>query len=199
MDSKGKTQKSEGSRSSARKRILDAAEELFAANGFNATTTQRISKESGTPSGLIFYYFETKQGLLRALLEERSFLPELRNILQGAADADPRSTLVSIGIGFLQTLEREKNLLRILLGESLTNDAVSERFAKLRGEAMGLIASYLQDAVRDGRLQPVDPLAVTRSFMYTMLFTAVFEDVQDPQALVEETVDLLLENRIPDS
>lgn len=181
-----------------RERILDAAEKLFAANGFDATTTQRISRESGTPSGLVFYYFGTKQGLLKILLEERTYLPELRDVLRSAADGDPRSALTNTGVGFMRALEREKNLVRILLGESLTNEAVSERFTELREEAMALISAYLDEAVQEGRLNPVDSRSLTRSFMYTMLFAAVFEDVKDPQAFAQTTANLLLENRIPD-
>lgn len=197
MDSESKTQRSDGPRSSARERILDAAERLFAAHGFAATTTQRLSKEAGTPSGLIFYYFETKQGLLRTLLEERSFLPEIRPLLSNAEDADPRSTLVAIGTGFLQALERERNLLKILFSQSLTDDAVYEQLAGLRGEAIALISAHLDDAIQDGHMAPVNTQIATRAFIYTLLFSALFNDVQDPQSLVEETADLLLKNRIP--
>lgn len=48
--------------------ILDAAEELFARQGFAATTTKQIGSAAGVNPALIHYYFGNKQGLYRALL-----------------------------------------------------------------------------------------------------------------------------------
>lgn len=55
----------------ARTRILDAAEKLFAADGFDATSTARVATSAGVPKGLVFYYFPTKLDLLIALVNER--------------------------------------------------------------------------------------------------------------------------------
>ncbi len=48
--------------------ILDAAEELFARQGFSATTTKQIGSAAGVNPALIHYYFGNKEGLYRALL-----------------------------------------------------------------------------------------------------------------------------------
>lgn len=48
--------------------ILDAAEELFAKQGFAATTTKQIGAAAGVNPALIHYYFGNKEGLYRALL-----------------------------------------------------------------------------------------------------------------------------------
>jgi AcrR family transcriptional regulator len=39
----------------ARERILDAAEDLFAADGFDATPTARIARRAAVAKGLLFY------------------------------------------------------------------------------------------------------------------------------------------------
>ena len=53
----------------ARERILQAAEELFAVGGFDATPTSRIAERAGVPKGLVHYYFKRKPDLLAALVE----------------------------------------------------------------------------------------------------------------------------------
>ena len=53
----------------ARERILAAAEELFARDGFDATPTSRIAERAGVPKGLVHYYFRRKPDLLAALVE----------------------------------------------------------------------------------------------------------------------------------
>ena len=50
--------------------ILKIALQLFANEGFHATSTSRIAKEAGVSEGLIFRHFINKEGLLRAILKQ---------------------------------------------------------------------------------------------------------------------------------
>lgn len=49
-------------------KIVDAACELFSAEGFDAVATSKIAKHAGVSEGLIFRHFENKKGLLNALM-----------------------------------------------------------------------------------------------------------------------------------
>lgn len=49
--------------------ILETALGLFSKNGYNATSTAKIAKQSGVSEGLIFKHYENKNGLLEAILE----------------------------------------------------------------------------------------------------------------------------------
>ena len=51
-------------------KILKAALELFALEGFKATSTSKIAKRAGVSEGLIFRHFENKEGLLEAIIKE---------------------------------------------------------------------------------------------------------------------------------
>lgn len=51
-------------------KILAAALDLFANEGYNATSTSKIAKQAGVSEGLIFRHFESKKGLLDALVDE---------------------------------------------------------------------------------------------------------------------------------
>lgn len=51
-------------------KILAAALELFANEGYNATSTSKIAKKAGVSEGLIFRHFENKDGLLQAIVKE---------------------------------------------------------------------------------------------------------------------------------
>lgn len=50
--------------------ILQAALELFAKEGFKATSTSKVAKLAGVSEGLIFRHFRNKEGLLEAILRE---------------------------------------------------------------------------------------------------------------------------------
>jgi AcrR family transcriptional regulator len=50
-------------------RILRAAGKLFAAKGYEATTMQDVVTEARTSIGNLYFYFQNKEALMRALLE----------------------------------------------------------------------------------------------------------------------------------
>jgi len=52
-------------------RILDAAEQLFADQGFAATSLRRITAEAGVNLAAVNYHFGSKDALLRAVFERR--------------------------------------------------------------------------------------------------------------------------------
>lgn len=51
-------------------KILQAALELFAREGFKTTSTNKVAKLAGVSEGLIFRHFSNKDGLLQAILKE---------------------------------------------------------------------------------------------------------------------------------
>lgn len=51
------------------RKIVAAAEYVFAYYGFKGATTEQISKQVGLPKANIHYYFKTKSDLYRAVLE----------------------------------------------------------------------------------------------------------------------------------
>ncbi len=51
-----------------RKRILDAAEQIFYRKGFDGARVDEIAEEAGVNKALIYYYFESKKALLEELV-----------------------------------------------------------------------------------------------------------------------------------
>lgn len=51
-------------------KILRAALQLFAKEGYHATSTSKVAKLAGVSEGLIFRHFGNKEGLLQTILEE---------------------------------------------------------------------------------------------------------------------------------
>lgn len=53
----------------AKKRILDAAVELFSKKGYDATRVNEIAETANVTKGLIYYYFKSKEEILDYLLQ----------------------------------------------------------------------------------------------------------------------------------
>ena len=76
-----------------KKRILDAAERLFADHGFPATSMRDITHEAGVNLAAVNYHFGSKEALLIAVLERttapvnRTRLEQLNDLEAAAGDA----------------------------------------------------------------------------------------------------------------
>ncbi len=50
--------------------ILKSAQQLFATEGYHATSTSKVAKMAGVSEGLIFRHFGNKEGLLKAIIDQ---------------------------------------------------------------------------------------------------------------------------------
>ncbi|WP_156677677.1 TetR/AcrR family transcriptional regulator [Sphingomonas profundi] len=82
--------------------ILDAAEKVFAERGFHATTIREVFKEAGLNSGLMTYYFSSKDELFtQAVMRRHGQLKEKFTRLFDAPSASgkvPRSAEECVGL-----------------------------------------------------------------------------------------------------
>jgi AcrR family transcriptional regulator len=95
--------------------VLDAAERVMAAEGFEAATIARVVEESGVPLSSVYHYFGSKDGVLLAVMErgaERFFadLPEPDR--RAGRPADHLRMIVTTAV---QALERHPDFLRLLV------------------------------------------------------------------------------------
>ncbi|MFW5795488.1 MAG: TetR/AcrR family transcriptional regulator [Bacillota bacterium] len=54
-----------------RNTILDEAEKLFIEEGFEKATVKEIAERAGVAKGTFYYYFDTKEDIINALLDKR--------------------------------------------------------------------------------------------------------------------------------
>ena len=86
-----------------RRRILDAAEEVFAGCGYAAATTRGIAQRAGIGKRMLFYYFPNKDALVVALVE-RELESERERLLAILAPARTPRALAAQLHAFGETL-----------------------------------------------------------------------------------------------
>jgi AcrR family transcriptional regulator len=176
-----------------RTRILDAAQCLFAAQGFDATPTKAIAEQAGVPNGLIFYYFPTKKALLEMLIAERNMLPDIQAIVQAPVRRDVHATLVTLAKNYLKALKQHEDLSRIMLREFRSHEDVTKNFKTLREEQLRLIAAYMEESMRVGGIQAgKDVQVMARVFLYNLIFVGLVDPLSNTPRFIEDMVDLLL-------
>lgn len=61
-----------------RNRLIEAADELIYKQTFNSTTLANIATQADVPLGNVYYYFKTKDDILKAVIQKRSALLQER-------------------------------------------------------------------------------------------------------------------------
>ena len=101
--------------------ILDAAERLFAAQGFARTTIKDIGREAGVNSALLYYYFADKDRLYREVLQR--FVSRLVTRTMAATGDDPAAALRAFVIAQAETVAASPHAPRLFARELIDYDA----------------------------------------------------------------------------
>lgn len=133
----------------ARQRLLDAATQVFAENGFDGASTRAIVRKAGVNISAIPYYFTSKDGLYEAVIrniiaiihdEARNKAEEIRHALDAGdlTGTHARRLLhdfINLFIDFLLSSRASPHMAQIIIREQMRPTAAFE----LLYQAMGPI------------------------------------------------------------
>ncbi|MFJ1991335.1 TetR/AcrR family transcriptional regulator [Streptomyces asiaticus] len=101
-----------------RRELLSTAAEVFAAQGYNATTVRRIADEAGMLAGSLYYHFDSKESMVDEILS--TFLNELwagyDEVL--GAGLGPRETVEALVTESFREIDRHRAAVAIYQKES---------------------------------------------------------------------------------
>lgn len=110
-----------------KKKVVLAAIDLFANDGYNKTSTAKIAKKAGMSEAIIFKYFKTKKALLLEIMKPvvENVFPDLQSNVVKEMQANA-ITLEKMVRFFLRDrfefLKKNEQLIRIVQQEFLVND-----------------------------------------------------------------------------
>lgn len=140
-----------------RRKILDAALEVFSAQGFRGATLDQIATVAGLSKPNLLYYFDSKEAIHRALLEGLLdvWLAPLRAL---NPEGDPRSEILGYMRRKLQMSREFPRESRLFANEVLQG---AERLQGPMGDDLKALVedkcSVIRRWMAAGRLAPVDP------------------------------------------
>lgn len=110
--------------------LLDTAAEVFAEQGYNATTVRKIADHAGMLAGSLYYHFDSKESMLEEIL--RTFLDELWGGYDAVLEAGlgSRETLEALVTESFREIDRHRAAVAIYQKES-RQLVTQERFAFL--------------------------------------------------------------------
>lgn len=179
--------------------LIAAAASLFAAKGFNGTTTKEIAKAAGVSEALVFKYFPTKRALYAAILAEKVTVNELLEAVEDVAKKRDDRRVFTMIASFRIRPNVDSTLLRLLLFSALEGHELSDMFfGKHHKVFYDHLAAYIRTRIEDGAFRPVDPLLAARAFIGMVVHHRLLHEIfgvpmhQSHEDTVETYVDLFL-------
>jgi len=176
--------------SETRERILDAAEDLFAADGFDATPTSRIARRAAVAKGLLFYYFPRKTDLLRTLFTERLPAQPVSSVVGIAVKGDLAGSLLRLAGRVGLTRHRSQVLSEILFREASTHPDVRDHIDALHTALMAVTETVL-DAASPRQLDRGRRIAAAATFVAVLMHEANFHRFDGPLPDLGATAEIV--------
>lgn len=136
--------------------ILDAAEALFAEQGFGSTSLAQIARRSGTHKSLILHHFVSKNGLWQAVKQRRfdGFVEEQKDLF--SREPVSLGEISKATAAYFRLLRDDPVLVQLLTRAQLERDLSCSQYDEGR---LAPFVSRLRDAQEAGILRKDVPAA----------------------------------------
>lgn len=139
----------------AKVRILAAASELLSVNDFEGCSIRDIAGAADVNSALIYYYFQNKEGLLRALIEDATGkLAGLLDTLLLRPEMTSREKIRLFLLEWLEVVANRGHLKGMILRTMFIKGSVGDLLRERIWANVLRVAAILDDAKEKGELRP---------------------------------------------
>jgi AcrR family transcriptional regulator len=151
-----------------RRQILDAAEKVFVARGIDKARMDDIVEESGLSKGALYWYFKSKDAIIRAVVD-RVFISELREIealvLAEGSASGRLVQFVEFAVREYKRFEKMLPLAYEFVALAARNKTVRKTVILYFDRYKTIIADIIQQGVDRGEFKPCDADIVALSII----------------------------------
>ncbi|MDF1535568.1 MAG: TetR/AcrR family transcriptional regulator [bacterium] len=166
---------------SKKEKILAAATELFARQGFNETATSEIAKSAGVAQGTVFHHFKSKENLLVAICDElvKEYMTGVRDAAAGPGTGWEALERV---LNFSQSFRKVRyGSIVVAFRETRVLDKEDEDlykyFCGLMGQIIEIKSQCIERGIADGSIRKV-PAATSAMLIHILLSGIVHVQTQ---------------------
>jgi len=141
------------------RRVLDAAERLFAQDGVAATGMRAIAKSAKASIGAVYHHFKSKEDILESIVHQE--IEERRDFLEGLRELGwPLETQIKQIVQMHFTLLQERSdAARLFFRERFDpQPALQAKIQALYDEIAEYVAEILQKGMSAEEVRPCHPL-----------------------------------------
>lgn len=177
-----------------RQALLSAALDEFFDRGFAASRMDDVAKRAGLSKGTVYLYFDSKDALFKALIEQLTS-PNIARIEAIAAEAPSIETALERIAAFAPVLIRQSNLprlMKVLIGDShLFPDLINTYRKDVLERLLAIVAGVLEKAAARGEIEVQDPHLTARLVMAPVALSGLWEAVFGREASAEVDLETL--------
>jgi len=166
-----------------REQLIDAAMSVFGSKGVEAASTREVAAAAGVTPGLLYHYFESKEALAVAVVTERGFLPELRQLLSKSTDHSATAVLSQLLSGFSRLLAEHAELVVVFFSGAISNAQIRDGLKTVVAEGQQLLADYLTARIAMGEFREHDTTAAAQMLLAPIVLGQVAGFTVNPAAV----------------
>lgn len=156
-------------------RILQAALKLFAAKGYDGTTTKDLASASGVAEGTLFRYFPSKKAILIEVATT-GWVDILTDLLTELSEMGSYKAVAQVMRRRMFRMKENSDLFRVCFIEAQFHPELQERIQSEVITKMTDVAEvFFQTAMDKGIYRPINPKIVAQVFL-GMFAIAGFSD-----------------------
>lgn len=138
-------------------KILDAATSLMTERGYSNVSVKDIAATAGVSEMTVFRHFETKLGILHAVLQSHSYIPYFEHLFAQDLSGNLENDLKQIANTYLAFMEKNKPIFLITTQDRSMlpglMDTISDNQTK---QLLSLLAVYFQSQIEQGKMKEID-------------------------------------------
>jgi len=164
-----------------KQKLLNAVSKIILKGGFNAVGINSIAKEAGVDKVLIYRYFGSLDGLLKAFISQKDYFGNLTEIIGNPDEIKSIEQTIDIiknvFIGQLRSIRNDKELQEILLWELNYRNKVTASVAKKREAISVYFVDQLENKFSFCNVDIRAVLSILSSAVYYLIIRAKTVDV----------------------
>jgi len=188
------------SEAQTRTRILQAAQKLFAAKGFEGTTTRELAQTAGVAEGTLFRYFDNKKAILVEVATS-GWVDILTDLLTELSEMGSYKAIAQVMRRRMWNLQKNADIMRVCFMEVQFHPDLRDRIQTEIIEKMTEVAeAFFQTAIDKGIYRQMDAKLGAKVFL-GLFAIAGFSDhtlinpnasPQEMQKMAEGLADIFL-------
>ncbi|MBN1677438.1 MAG: TetR/AcrR family transcriptional regulator [Candidatus Thermoplasmatota archaeon] len=154
-----------------RERILDAALECFAENGFSGSSTKEIARRAKVNEVTVFRLFKSKRALFLAVLGERSPVLSIKDRV-GLEATGPLEDLLANNIRtVLGMLRSNRQIYFVVMADAWRQPKMRNiAYEEIVKKGIEFVALFMKGLMDAGKIRRMDPEVAARGLMGAVQF-----------------------------
>jgi AcrR family transcriptional regulator len=179
------------SETETKKRILQAAQKLFARNGYDGTTTRELATAAGVAEGTLFRHFDNKKAILIEVATE-GWVELLTDLLTELSEMGSYKAVAQVMRRRMLNIRENSDMMRVCFLEAQFHPDLRDRIQlEVIGKMTDVAEAFFETAMQKGVYRQMNPKIVAQVFL-GMFAVAGFSQntIMEPNASPQEMQEM---------